>query len=381
MSFFDVISALDWAGLKHRLDACTAADVERALTRERLEEGDMLALFSHAALPHLERIAQRGAALTERRFGKVMQLYAPLYLSNYCVNRCVYCGFARTLEVERVRLTPAQALAEAEILYHEGFRHILLVSGESRRHVPLDYLAEIATALHGKFASVSVEIFPLRAEEYARLAECGVDGLTIFQETYDPELYKSYHPAGPKRDYQNRLEAIERGGAAGMRSLGLGTLLGLNDWRVEATVLALHARYLMKKFWQARVSINFPRIREAAAHFRPPFPVGDRDLVQMICAMRLILPDAELVLSTREPAALRDRLVRLGITRVSAGSRTNPGGYSHPDSTQGEQFAVSDPRAPEDVVRMLHGHGFEPVWKDFDRQFIAPAPERDRAAR
>lgn len=370
MTFYDFAAKLDWNLLSRRLEACGPGDVERALTRERPGEEEILALFSPAAVPYLEALAQRSAAITERRFGKVIQLYAPLYFSNHCVNRCKYCGFAHNLEVARIALTHEEVLAEAEILHREGFRHILLVCGESRQHVPMDFLSGIAAALHGRFDSISIEIFPLAGEEYQRLVASGVDGLTIFQETYHSELYKNYHPAGPKSIYRNRLEAIERGGQAGMRSLGLGTLLGLNDWRAEAVVMALHARHLMRKFWQSRVSINFPRIREAAGHFTPPHPVSDRDLVQMICAMRLILPDIELVLSTREPAALRDRLVGLGITRISAGSRTNPGGYSHPESDEGEQFTVSDPRSPAEVVRMLQEKGFEPVWKDFDREFI-----------
>lgn len=372
MTFYDTIHSLDFDALRRRLEACTAADVERALDRDRLADDEILPLFSSAADPFLERIAQRSAAITERRFGKVMQLYTPLYLSNECVNRCAYCGFAHDLEVRRITLTPEQALAEAEILYAEGFRHILLVSGESRRHVPMDTLAEIVAAIHGKFDSIAIEIFPLAREEYARLAACGVDGLALYQETYDPELYKTYHPAGPKRDYQNRLDAIERGGEAGLRSLGIGALLGLAEWRLEAFLVALHGRYLARRFWRSRVGVSFPRIREAAGHYRPPFPVSDRELVQMLCAMRLILPDAELIISTREPAALRDRLVGLGITRLSAGSRTNPGGYGNPASGEGEQFAVSDARSPREVVAMLQAKGYEPVWKDFDREFLAP---------
>jgi 2-iminoacetate synthase len=370
MSFYEIVTGMDLGALKQRIEACTAADVERALTRERLSESDMLAVLSPAAAPYLEEMAQRSAAITERRFGKIIQLYTPLYVSNECVNRCKYCGFAHNLEdVKRITLTPAEALADAQILYDEGFRHILIVSGESRHLVTMEYLEEIASELHKKFGSVSIEIFVLDTDEYRRLVASGVDGLTIFQETYDPELYKEYHPAGPKRFYKNRLDAMERGGEAGMRSLGLGTLLGLNDWHVEATLMAMHARYLMRRFWKSRVSINFPRIREAAGHYQPKFPVNDRDLVQMISAMRLILPDVELVLSTREPAALRDHLVGLGITRMSAGSKTNPGGYSDPDAG-GAQFEVSDGRSPEAFVAMVKSKGFEPVWKDFDREFL-----------
>lgn len=370
MTFFDQLAALDLNDLRARITDCTAADVERALTRDRLGEDDVLALFSPAADPYLELLAQRSAAITERRFGKVVHLFNPLYVSNYCVNRCKYCGFAHNLEVERSALTPAEAMAEAQIIYDMGFRHILLVSGESRQHVPMEYLTEVAGALHKKFASVSVEIFPLTTEEYRQLNAAGVDGLTMFQETYDPELYKIYHPAGPKRNYQYRLEAMDRGGEAGLRSLGLGSLLGLNDWRFESVCMAMHGRYLLRKYWRSKLGISFPRIREAAGHFRPEHPVSDRDLVHMICAMRIVFPDADLVLSTREPARLRDRLIGLGVTRVSAGSRTNPGGYGH-EEAGGKQFEISDPRSPAEIAAMLESKGFEPVWKDFDSAFLS----------
>lgn len=361
---------MDLACLRERIDGATAREVERALTREHVSEDDLPALFSEAAVPYLEDLAQRSAAVTERRFGKVMQLYTPLYLSNECVNRCKYCGFAHHLEIPRMTLTVKEALAEAAILYEEGFRHILLVAGESRKHVSMDYLKEVVGALHGQWDSIAIEINPLSADEYRQLYEVGVDGLTLYQETYDPELYLDYHPAGPKRHYANRLNSIEHGGEAGLRSLGIGALLGLGDWRFEAVMVALHARYLARRFWKSRVAVSFPRIRATAGGYQPPSPVGDRDLVQMLCAMRLIMPDSELVVSTREPARLRDRLVGLGVTRMSAGSRTNPGGYSHREDDNGEQFSVEDARSPQEVSAMLIERGYEPVWKDFDREFL-----------
>lgn len=366
MSFYDELQGADIKSVRERIDNSNKIDVERALGRERVEMGDVAALMAPAAGPYLEEMARRSAAITERRFGRVIQLYAPLYVSNECVNRCVYCGFSREVNIPRLTLTVEQALAEADVIAREGFRHILLVSGEDRRYVTVPYLCEIVRNLNDKFAAISIEIQPMSEEEYRALVAAGVDGLAIYQETYDETLYKGLHPAGPKRNFKGRLEAIEAGGRAGMHTLGIGALLGLGDWRLEAVVLAMHGRYLAKKFWRSRVAVSFPRIRGSAHQFRPKHLPADADLVQMICAMRLALPDAELVMSTRENGRLRDALIGLGITRTSAGSRTNPGGYQM-DEGSGEQFAVSDPRSPAEVAAAIAAKGYEPVWKDFDR--------------
>ncbi len=367
-----MVRQVDFAELRRRLERCGPRDVERALDADTPDEAGLIALLSAAAVPYLETMAQRSAALTERRFGKVIQLYAPLYLSNECVNKCTYCGFSHELDIPRVTLTPAQVLAESEILYQEGFRHVLLVSGEDRRHVNLPYLIEVVGVLRERFASVAIEIQPLPRGDYVQLVEAGVDGLVMYQEAYDPERYLQYHLAGPKRNYPQRFEYLEGGGEAGFRSLGIGSLLGLADWRGEAVMVALHGRYLARRFWRSRVALSFPRIRGNAHQYSPDFQVGDRDLVQMLCALRLALPDAELVLSTREPARLRDRLIGLGVTRMSAGSRTNPGGYSSP-TAGGEQFDIEDTRPPAEVAAVIERRGFEPVWKDFDREFT-PEP-------
>ncbi len=367
MTFFsEIYSQLDLAALRGLLAGATAADVERALGREHPGERDLAALFSPAAAPFIETLARRSAAITERRFGRVIQLYVPLYLSNECVNRCAYCGFSHELDIPRVTLTPDQALVEARRLHAQGFRHILLVSGEDRRHVGLEYLAQIVGRLNELFDAIAIEIQPLKEEEYRRLAEAGVDGLALYQETYDEPSYRRLHPAGPKRDFRRRLEAIEAGGRAGLRTLGIGALLGLHDWRFEALLLALHGRWLARRFWRSRVAISFPRIRGNAHDYNPEHQPNDADLVQMICAMRLALPDAELVMSTREPARLRDAMIGLGITRTSAGSKTNPGGDSFNEAS-GEQFIISDERGPAEVAAAIAAKGFEPVWKDFDR--------------
>lgn len=369
-SFWPFVEQTDPAAVRAQIDGCTARDVERALSREAIAPEDFPALFSPAAAPFLEVMAQRCKAITERRFGRVILLYTPLYLTNECVNKCTYCGFSHDLEIPRITLTPAQAQANARLLHDEGFRHLLLVAGESRRHLDIPYLIEVVKGMRPLFDSISIEIQSLRLDEYRQLVAAGVDGMTLYQETYDAARYKEVHLTGPKRVMHRRVEAMESAGIAGVRSLGIGALLGLNPWRFEAVMLAHHGRYLTRRFWQTRIAVSFPRIREAAGDYQPDFPVSDREMAQMIFAMRLILPDCELVLSTREPAWLRDNFIGLGITRMSAGSKTNPGGYTNPEDHGGEQFEIEDARSPEEFARVIAARGYEPVWKDFDREFI-----------
>jgi 2-iminoacetate synthase len=361
---------VDPALLEASFDRTTDADVQRALRKETLDDGDILALLSPAARPHLEAMAQASARLTRRRFGRTMQLYAPLYVSNECVNRCAYCGFAHDLPVARRTLAPDEIVEEARWLHEEGFRHLLLVAGESPRLIDVAYLEDAARRVSHLFESISIEVAPFDEEGYRRLVHAGIDGMTLYQETYLPSLYRKVHLAGPKTDAARRFDAADRAGRAGFRSLGVGALLGLGPWRVEAFCVAQHARALTKRYWKSRIGVSFPRIRAAAGGFAPLEPVSDADLVQMICTMRLALPDAELVLSTREPASLRDHLALLGITRMSAGSKTSPGGYGQVEAG-GDQFEVVDTRTASEVAAMIEGRGLEPVWKDFDRAFVA----------
>lgn len=360
--------------LQTRLASVTPRDVERALTRDSLDERDILALLSRPADEYLETLAQKAQRLTRQRFGRTMQLYAPLYLSNECVNKCSYCGFSHELEIARTTLHLDAIQSEADYLHSEGFRHVLLVAGEAPRVVTVEYLEAAARALRPKFDSLSIEVGTFNLDGYRRLVAAGIDGLALYQETYLTDVYRRVHLAGPKNRYDRRLQAIDHGGEAGFRSLGIGALLGLGPWQLEAYYLALHGRALTKKFWRSKVSVSFPRIRDNAGGAKAPHRVSDRDLVQMICVMRLALPDAELVLSTREPAEFRDRLLGLGITRMSAGSRTNPGGYTE-EQCSGEQFSIEDQRSPSEVADVLSRYGFDPVWKDFDRHLIGPGAQ------
>ena len=373
MSFEAFLGTQPWQRMARRAEAASDAEVDRALGRPGVDLDGFLALISPAAGAYLDEIAHRARALTRARFGRVIQMYAPLYVSNECTNACVYCGFNRGRPIRRTTLTPDEVRAEAEVLWGQGFRSVLVVSGEHPRALPLERLEALVRELGARFPSLSLEVAPLGEGEYRRLIRAGVDGLTVYQETYDPGLYGRVHPAGRKRDYSWRLETPERGARVGMRRVGIGALLGLGPWRTEAVALALHALWLQKHHWQAQVCVSFPRLRDAPGGFRPPAPVSDRDIVQLACALRLLLPDAGLVLSTREAPGFRDGLARICITHMSAGSRTEPGGYTHPGEAE-IQFRVEDTRPPREVARRLLDLGIEPVWKDWDAA-LTPRPE------
>jgi len=372
MSFLDVINLYKPAEVLDRIESKTAADVERALSAERLRPEDLQALLSPAAGEQLEALAQQAHRLTRRRFGNTILLYAPLYLSNECSNGCRYCGFNAANKVPRRTLNLDEMERDAKVLHDQGFRHILLVTGEAPGKFGDDELEAAVRRIKPLFSSVSLEVYPMSTEGYKRMVDAGVDGLTIYQETYARDLYAELHPFGKKRDYDFRLLTPERGGAAGLRRIGIGALLGLGHFRSEAFFVGLHGRHLARRYWRSHLSVSFPRLRPAEGGFAPRVPVSDRSFVQLICALRLLLPDAGLVLSTRESARLRDNLLPLGITQMSAGSCTAPGGYADgEDSTR--QFAIDDDRSPEEVCTMIRRQGYEAVWKDWDSAFLDQA--------
>ncbi len=343
----------------------TPQDVQTALRHGVRTEQDIAALLSTHAEAELETMARHSVALTRQRFGNVIQFYAPLYVSNYCINSCVYCGFNCRNQVNRQRLTVDEAVREAEYLAKEGFQHLLLVSGEDPKAVPVEYFEELIGRIHNLFASVNIEIYPMEEDGYRRLVQAGLDSLTVYQETYDPEVYEQMHPSGPKRDFQHRLQTVERAARAGVTFLGIGALLGLTDWRTEAFHVALHARFLQRNYWRQHVSISFPRFRHAAGEFTPPHSISDRNLVQILTALRLFLPDAGMVLSTRESVEFRNHVIPLGITRISAGSKTTPGGYA--EAVEAEpQFEVQDTRSLTEMTDTVVQLGFDPVCKDWD---------------
>lgn len=306
---------------------------------------------------------EKARFLTRRRFGNTIQMYAPLYLSNECVDTCTYCGFSFLNKIPRKTLTVEEVLSEARHLRSEGFRHLLLVSGEHPLHVSQGYLETVVKNLRPEFASLSIEVAPFREENYRRLIEAGLDGVVIYQETYDPNRYAAVHLSGPKKDYAKRLAAPEEAAKAGIRSLGMGILLGLADWRKEADALIRHVRELQKRYWQTEFTVSLPRLRPSASEWTPPHPVSDREFVELVATFRIALPEVGIVLSTRESPELRNQLIGLGVTHMSAGSRTEPGGYLNPDKTL-KQFETEDHRTAADVAAIIRQKGYEPVWKD-----------------
>ncbi|MGE3833389.1 MAG: 2-iminoacetate synthase ThiH [Acidimicrobiia bacterium] len=357
----------DLAGLRARTERATASDVERALSVERPGLAELAVLLSDAAGDRLEDLAQAAHRLTIRRFGRAVRLFAPLYLSNECVSTCTYCGFSAGNDIARRTLSPDELRAEAEALVATGFRHLLLVAGEHPRLVSKDYLVACVEALAPIVPELSLEVQVWDEATYRRLVAAGCDGLVVYQETYDRRTYADVHRKGKKRNYEWRLAAPDRGAAGGMRRLGIGALLGLHgDWRAEALALGAHAQALVQRWWRSEVSVALPRLKPAAGDYEPAEPVGDAELAQLVCALRLCLPDVGITLSTREPPALRDGLLRLGVTTMSAGSHTEPGGYAAPSDAE-PQFAIADERSPAEVAAMLRAAGYDPVWKDWQR--------------
>lgn len=395
MSFVGEFQALPLDALLRCSRTAALSAARESAGKAQLSLADFAQLISPAAGELLEPLGRRSQQLTQQRFGRVIRLFAPLYLSNECINNCKYCGFSRDNPILRVTLSVDEVRREALALQAQGFRNLLLVAGEHPKFVSSGYLEECVGALHEQVPSLSLEIGPMATEEYRPLVLAGAEGLVVYQETYDRSVYEAMHTAGPKRNFEWRLETPERAYAAGFRRLGIGALYGLGDWRMEALCVAAHAQYLLRACWKGQLTISLPRLRPCAGEFAPLTHMTDRDLVQLVCAFRLFLPDVGLVLSTREPARLRDGLIPLGITLISAGSHTEPGGYTGAgrnnvhrtergrivelaagssewagapdDTTQATgQFDIADERSADEVAERVRRLGYEPVWKDWD---------------
>ena len=341
---------------------------------------DFAALISPRASNYIEELAHQSNQITQRHFGKTIRLFAPLYLSNECVNICTYCGFSRNNEIPRITIPLEQVVAETKLLANQGFRSLLLVAGEHPKYVSNGYVEKCITHCLEIMPSIAIELGPLETEGYKPLVNAGCEGLIVYQETYHQPTYKVIHPAGPKKNYSWRMDTAQRAYAAGFRRIGLGALYGLYDWRYEALSVAAHALFLLQHCWKAQLSISVLRLRPATGSFTPiqDYLMSDRDITQLVCAFRMLLPHANIVLSTRESPQLRNGLVRLGITTMSAGSSTEPGAYSHYDESNwspnleqpGEQFHIADERTPSEIATMISNQGYEPVWKDFDQSLV-----------
>ncbi|UYQ92764.1 2-iminoacetate synthase ThiH [Chitinophaga horti] len=342
-----------------------AADVRRALSRRVRDLEDFKALVSPAAAAHLPQMATLSHTLTKQRFGNIMQLYVPLYLSNECQNICTYCGFSYDNKIKRKTLSGIEILKEVEAIRQMGYEHVLLVTGEAQQTVGVDYFLQALEIIRPHFAHISMEVQPLDREEYEQLIAKGLNTVLVYQETYHEADYRKHHPKGKKSKFDYRLETPDRLGQAGIHKIGLGVLLGLEDWRTDSFFTALHLAYLEKTYWQTRYSISFPRLRPFSGGLMPKVDMNDTELVQLICAYRLCFETVELSISTRESEVFRDNVIRLGITAMSAGSKTNPGGYAV-DQQSLEQFEISDERSASEIADMLRRQQYEPVWKDWD---------------
>ena len=368
MSFLNTILELESFDVDSYLQTVTAADVERSLRRtEQLDRRDLLNLLSPLAQNYLEEMAQRARRLTLQHFGRIIGLYAPIYISDYCANSCVYCGFHASVQFKRTKLTLEEIEQEAAAIAATGIRHILVLTGEAPAITPMSYLADTVQLLKKYFSSIALEIFPLDEADYRTLRQAGADSLTIYQETYDREIYKEVHPRGKKADYAYRLATPERGAKAGLRAINIGPLFGLAEPRREAWLAALHARWLELEFPDVEISLSLPRMRKAEGAIPPRYLVEDRDFVQFMLAWRLFMPRLGITISTRESAAFRDQLIQLGVTRFSSGSKTGVGEYavrSHNEASV--QFKVTDDRSVDEVAAMIRRSGYQPVFKDWE---------------
>ncbi len=396
MSFVGYFEQLPIDALCSRARDASAEEASTALAKHDLSLADLAAILSPAAADQIEHLARRAHQLTQQRFGKAIRLFAPLYLSNECINNCSYCGFSRDNPILRVTLSVDEVVREAKALSNQGFRNILLVAGEHPKFVSSGYLTDCVLALRDAVPSISLEVGPMETEKYKELVNAGAEGLVVYQETYDRNIYSEMHTAGPKRNFNLRLETPERAHAAGFRRLGIGALFGLDDWKRETLCLAAHGQYLLRKCWKSQLTISLPRLRPCAGEFEPLTDFNNRALVQTICALRLFLPDVGIVLSTREPANLRDKLIPLGVTMMSAGSHTEPGGYTgagndnlhytkrgriqeiKEDTSEWSatgQFDIADERDPSAIASTLTRLGYEPVWKDWDTAILTNLTE------
>ncbi len=364
-NFKNIFELYNWDTLEKEIYNVSSNDVQQVLLKDKMTLEDFKVLISPAAKPFVEQMAQRSNALTKKRFGNTIQMYLPMYLSNECQNICTYCGFSMTNKIRRKTLSDKEILEEVAHIKSLGYDHILLVTGEANSTVGVSYLKNAICLIRKHFSNISIEVQPLDQEEYETLIEEGLYAVLVYQETYHKATYKSHHPKGKKSNFDYRMNTPDRLGKAGVHKIGIGALFGLEDWRVDSFYTALHLKYLQKTYWKTKYSISFPRLRPHQGDVQPKVEMTDADLVQLICAYRLLDEDVELSMSTRESANFRNNIINLGITSISAESKTNPGGYTvAPESL--EQFEISDERSTEEIKQMIQSQGYEVVWKDWD---------------
>ncbi len=368
MTFTDEWKKLNWDEVKLSIYSKTAQDVERALNKPKRNLDDFKALISPAAEGYLEQMAQESARLTRQRFGHTMGFYIPLYLSNLCANACTYCGFSMENRIKRKTLNQDEIANEIDAIKAMNFDSVLLVTGEHETKVGMNYFRDTVPQIKRSFNYLAMEVQPLDQHEYAELKTLGLDAVMVYQETYHPSTYAEHHLRGNKTDFNYRLETPDRLAKAGIDKIGIGALIGLEEWRTDCFYVAAHLDYLERTYWQTRYSISFPRLRPCEGALQPKSIMSDKQLVQLICAYRLLNSEVELSLSTRESEHFRNNVLPLGITSVSAASKTQPGGYANNEKAL-EQFAISDERSASAVAQAVKARGFEPVWKDWERSY------------
>ena len=384
-SFYDLFIQYEWDNVLSQINSKTESDVLRVLNQrgsfvdgkfypeinieDRFDMDDFATLISPAATPFIEAMAQLSQSFTRKRFGNTIQLYAPLYLSNECTNICTYCGFSVENKIPRKTLNSEEILREVEVLKTMGVDHVLLVTGEAKGVVDVPYFKKAIELIRPWFSNISIEVQPLEQEEYQELRDVGVHAVMVYQETYHQSEYKKHHPKGKKSIFKYRLETPDRLGRSQIHKVGLGVLFGLEDWRVDSFYTALHLEYLEREYWQTKYSISFPRLRPHAGGLEPKVEMSDRDLAQLIFAWRIFKEEIDISLSTREAPLFRDHMSSLGVTTMSAGSKTNPGGYAEGEETSLEQFSIHDDRSPQELASYLQTKDLAPVWKDWDMAY------------
>lgn len=366
IEFYDTIKDLVWDDVTKSIYAKTDKDVQKALSKESLNLEDFKALISPAAEPYLETMAHMSREITQRRFGKVMSLYIPMYLSNACSNHCIYCGFNHNNDIARKTLNDEEILEEVKVIKSLGYDNVLLLTGEFPRVAGVDYIKHAIDICRPHFSAINLEVFPMKTEEYEKLVQAGANTLYVYQETFNEARYKHYHPKGMKSNYKWRLGTPERVAKAGIHKIGMGALIGLEEWRTEMVYLAMHLAFMEKNYWQQKYCVSFPRMRPAAGGYQPNFLMSEKQFAQTLWAFRIFDNDVEIAMSTRETQNMRNHFVTLGVTSISAGSRTDPGGYAHPNENL-EQFHINDDRTPKEMEAMIRAQGYDVIYKDWDR--------------
>ena len=364
INFIEEFEGFDFTGYFNNI---TDSDILNSINKDKLDYMDLLNLISPKAEKYIENMARKANDITNRHFGKTILLYTPLYIANFCVNRCAYCTYNIDNDISRGKLSMEEIEIEAKKINSDGYRNILLLTGESLKHTPTDYIIDAIKVLKKHFDSITIEIFPMSTQDYKKVIDAGVDGLTIYQEVYDREIYKSVHLAGPKRNYNFRLDAPERAAVSGIRTINIGALLGLSDFRSEIFFTIMHGKYLLDKYANIDIAFSFPRIRPHIGVFEDVLEVSDKNLVQSILVARLFHHSSAINISTRERKGFRENLLPLGVTKMSAGVSTEVGGHSESSNSGEKQFEISDDRTTLEIKEMLKAKGYQAIFKDWDR--------------